>query len=242
MDQATKPKIWIAPREDDIEFPPPLEAGDRLTRFEFERRCEAMPHVKKAELIEGVAYVTHSVTASHGSAHGELVGWLGTYSASTPGVDAANNATVRLDLDNEVQPDALLRLETDSGGHSRITADDYIEGAPELIVEIAGTSAAIDLHDKLRAYRRNGIQEYIVWRVYTKRIDWLRLSEGEYVALPSDDAGVVHSQVFPGLRLSVSRLIEGDLAAVLAELQNGLASPEHAAFIEKLAQAKQEAK
>ena len=39
----------------------PLEHGDHLTREEFERRYEAMPHVRKAELIEGVVYMPSPV-------------------------------------------------------------------------------------------------------------------------------------------------------------------------------------
>lgn len=144
-----------------------------------------------------------------------------------------DSATVRLDLDNEPQPDALLRLEPAAGGHSRVNEDDYIEGAPELIVEIAASSASYDLHEKLRVYRRNGVQEYVVWRVYDKQVDWFRLVNEDYVSLAPDASGVIHSQVFPGLRLAVSALLAGDLAAVLAELQQGLGTAEHAAFVER---------
>jgi len=214
---------------------PPLENGERLTRYEFERRYQARPDIKKAELIEGVVYMPSPVRfASHGEPHIWISTWLGIYCAATPGVRPADNATVRLDLDNEVQPDALLRLELEAGGHSRIGDDDYVEGAPELIVEIAASRTSYDLHDKLRVYRRNGVQEYLVWQVYDKRVDWFSLSEGEYVPLAPDTSGVVHSQVFPGLRLAVAVLLEGDLAKVLAELQKGLGTPEHAAFVERL--------
>ena len=214
---------------------PPLENGDRLTRDEFERRYAARPEIKKAELIERVVYVQLSVRSrGHGEPHAGMVGWLGTYCAATPGVDLGDNATVRLDLDNEVQPDALLRLEPEAGGHSRISEDDYIEGAPELIVEVAASSASYDLHDKLRVYRRSGVQEYVVWQVYNKRVDWFRLIEGEYVALTLDASGVIHSQIFPGLCLAVPALLNGDLAGVLAELQKGLATTEHAALVERL--------
>ena len=71
---------------------------------------------------------------------------------------------MRLDEDNEPQPDVLLRIEPDAGGQSRVSGDDYIEGAPELVVEIVASSTSVDLHDKLRAYRRNGVREYVVWR------------------------------------------------------------------------------
>jgi Uma2 family endonuclease len=214
---------------------PPLEGGDHLTRHEFERRYQARPDIKKAELIEGVVYMPSPVRArSHGGPHGQIIGWLATYCAATFGVEFYDNTTVRLDLDNEPQPDALLRLEPAAGGNSRVSAEDYIEGAPELIVEIAASSASYDLHEKLQVYRRNGVQEYVVWRVYDKQLDWFRLVQDEYVPLVPDEHGIVHSQVFPGSRLAVQALLAGDLATVLAELQKGLGTPGHAAFVERL--------
>ena len=214
---------------------PPLESGDHLTRCEFERRYQARQDIKKAELIEGVVHVRSFVRfRGHGEPHAGIVVWLGTYCAATLSVRALDSATLRLDLDNEVQPDALLRLEPSVGGRSHISDDDYIEGAPELIVEIAASSASYDLHEKLRVYRRSGVQEYVVWRVYDQQLDWFHLVNGEYVPLMPDASGVIHSQVFPGLRLLASALLSGDLAGVLAELQKGLGTAEHAAFIERL--------
>ncbi len=113
----------------------PLENGDRLTRSEFERRYQAMPRVKGAELIEGKVYMASPVRIIHGQPHAYIIGWLAVYHAATPGTQFADNTTIRLDLDNEPQPDALLRIET---GQSQIDIDNYIQGAPELIVEIAG--------------------------------------------------------------------------------------------------------
>ncbi len=213
----------------------PLENGERLTRAEFERRYAAMPKLKKAELIEGVVHIMPSPLhlESHGHPHSSVIGWLFVYAAATPGVQVADNTTVRLDADNEYQPDVLLRLKT--GGRSRVSDDDYIEGAPELIIEIAASSASIDLHEKKRAYRRAGVQEYIVWEVYDEQIEWFILREGEYVLLKPDENGVCASEVFPGLRLAVTALLQGDLAAVMAEVQKGLASPEHTAFAASLA-------
>ena len=209
----------------------PLESGDRLTRAEFERRYAAMPHIKKAELIEGEVHMPSPVHhVSHGKPHAQLLVWLGTYSAASPGVDLGDNVTVRLDQTNEVQPDALLRLEK---GQSRISADDYIEGAPELVAEIAASSAAIDLHRKLSAYLRSGVQEYLVWRTLDEQLDWFELREGEYVPLEPDEQGILRSRVFPGLWLAVTPLLAGDLALVLAELHKGLAADEHTAFVQR---------
>ena len=216
--------------------PPPLEGGDRLRRAEFERRYQAMPWVKKAELIEGVAYMGSPVRQkSHGKPHASIMGWLVCYTAATPEVDIGDNATVRLDLDNEPQPDALLRIEPEAGGHSHISEDDYIEGPPELVVEIAASSASYDLHDKLHAYRRNMIQEYIVWRIYDQQIDWWELHEGEYQHLAPAEDGVVHSRVFPGLCLNIPALLNGDLAGVLATQQSTLNNEDHTAFVMRLA-------
>lgn len=212
---------------------PPLENGDRLSRSEFERRYQAMPHLRKAELVEGVVYKMASPLRikSHGEPHGNLAGWLWTYKASTPGIVLGIEPTVRLDPDNEPQPDAVLFV---PGRQARIGDDDYIEGAPELMIEVAASSAAIDLHDKKRAYRRNGVCEYIVWRTLDHQIDWFRLQDDEYLPLIPDEQGIIRSQVFPGLWLAVPALLSGEMAQVLAVLQEGLATVEHQEFVRDL--------
>jgi Uma2 family endonuclease len=160
--------------------------------------------------------------------------WLGTYEAATPGVEGAANSTVRLDLDNEPQPDSFLRIDPARGGQSRTSEDDYIEGAPELMVEIAATSASYDLHSKMNAYRRNAVREYVVVLTDEERILWFVLREGQFVPLAADSAGTFQSEVFAGLWLDGPALLAGDLAHVLATLQRGIATPEHAAFVQRL--------
>jgi Uma2 family endonuclease len=217
------------------ESAPALENGDRLSRAEFERRYRSMPALKKAELIEGVVYVPSPVGIKrHAEPHAAIVTWLGVYKAATPGAMLGDNATVRLDLDNEPQPDALLRIDEASGGQSRIGEDDYIEGPPELIVEIASTSASYDLHDKLHAYRRNGVREYLVWLVRENQFHWYVLEEGKYQRQQPDASGVLSSPFFPGLRLAVQALLQGDLQQVLSVLQQNLASDEHRGFVQRL--------
>ena len=217
---------------------PTLENGDRLTRCEFERRYAARPDLKKAQLIEGVVHMPSPVGLAHSGPHAMIQTALLVYAASTPGVRGEDNATVRLDLDNEPQPDVLLRIEPEAGGSSRASDDGYLEGAPELVVEVAASSASIDLHDKRRAYRRNGVQEYVVWRTHERQIDWFELADGEYRILAPDEAGVVRSRVLPGLRLAAGALLDGDLAAALAEVEKGVGSPEHREFIARLAEAR----
>ncbi|MBF2050115.1 MAG: Uma2 family endonuclease [Elainella sp. C42_A2020_010] len=212
---------------------PPLESGDRLTRTEFERRYQATPEKFKAELIEGVVYVASPVRVFHGTPHAALIGWLTVYWAATPGVSVADNTTTRLDMDNEPQPDALLRIET--GGNSTISEDGYIEGTPELIAEIASSSAAIDLGAKQNAYRRNGVQEYLVWQTFENCLSWFRLQAEEFVLVEPDADGIIRSSVFPGLWLAVPALLEGRMMEVLNMLQAGIADPAHQAFVQTLA-------
>ena len=215
---------------------PPLVNGDRLTRLEFERRYDAMPKVKKAELIEGVVYMASPLRFTHAKPHGDLMGWLWTYKIATPQVEMGIEPTVRLDIDNEPQPDGVLLIKRESGGNCRLSEDGYIEGAPELVVEVAASSVAIDLGDKKRAYRRNGVQEYLVWQVFEQKIDWFSLQDGDYVSLVPDQGGVICSQVFPGLWLDGGAMLQGNMQQVLNVLQVGINSTEHQAFVQKLTQ------
>jgi Uma2 family endonuclease len=217
---------------------PPLENGDQLTRPEFERRYDAMPHVNKAELIEGVVYIPSPVRVGHhGTPHADFMTWLGTYRASTPVVSVAGNATVRLDMSNEPQPDGLMFLLPEYGGQVRISADDYVEGAPELVGEVSASTASIDLNAKFRAYQRNGVRECVVWRTLDRTVDWFVLRDRHFVPLAPGADGILRSEVFPGLWLDPAALVRLDLAAVLRVLQRGLDSPEHAAFVERLQRA-----
>lgn len=223
----TLPQHWTIPL---------LENGDKLSLYEFERRYNAMPNLKKAELIEGIVYIMPAALRfrSHGQPHGWIVGWLFTYEAATPGVASAVEPTVRLDLDNEPQPDVVLAINPEAGGQTKLSDDDYIEGAPELIVEIAASSVAIDLHAKKQAYRRNGVKEYIVWQVLDQKLTWFYLEQGEYLELATDSNGILRSQAFPGLWLGVAELLAGNMQSVLTVLQTGLQSPEHAEFVQRL--------
>ena len=159
--------------------------------------------------------------------------WLVAYKVGTPGVEASDNATVRLDWDNEPQPDASLRILPEFGGQSR-NEDGYVALAPEWVGEIAGSSASYDLHDKLEAYRRNGVREYFVWRTEDGALDWFVHRGGRYEPLAAGTDGLLRSEVFPGLWLDPAALLAGDLRRVLEVLNTGRASPEHESFVAQL--------
>jgi Uma2 family endonuclease len=195
---------------------PILEAGDRMTREEFHRIYEMSPRLKHVELIEGVVYMPSPIRVErHGEAQLAVLGWLAAYVARHPEVGASGPATVLLDRDNEPEPDAVMWRR--AGGAAAVTEGGYLSGPPELVVEIAASSRSIDLGDKFRAYRRNGVQEYIVWLTGENRLLWFSLQDGDYVELSPDESGVIESKAFPGLRLDLPALLRFDLAAVLAE-------------------------
>jgi Uma2 family endonuclease len=221
--------------EDLADDVPPLENGAHLSASEFLRRYETMPEVKKAELINGVVYMASPLRIDrHGEPDNLIQGWLFNYSVATPGVKAASNSTTRLGPDDVPQPDALLRILPESGGRSRVDAKGYLDGAPELIVEVAASSVSLDVREKLTAYRRARVLEYFVWRTEDRAIDWWFLETDEYRPLPKAADGTLRSQTFPGLWLDVQALLTGDGAKVLATLQEGVHSTEHAVFVASL--------
>ncbi|NUN66183.1 Uma2 family endonuclease [Pseudanabaena biceps] len=197
-----------------------LENGDRLNREEFERRYTAS-NIKKAELIEGIVHVASPLRfTSHGKPHSQIVGWLVTYQSMVAGLKVGIEPTVRLDDENEPQPDAVLfRV----NGNAKIDADGYISGAPELITEIAASTVSYDLHSKKRTYERNGVKEYIVWRTLDNQIDWFVLENGKYKQLEPDDSGIICSREFAGLWLNANAILSNDMSTVLRTLQIGLA-------------------
>jgi Uma2 family endonuclease len=217
---------------------PMLQNGDRLTLDEFLRRYEAMPEVRNAQLIEGVVYMPSPVTFNqHGNPHFNVIGWLFGYALATPGVAGGDNATIRLDVGNAPQPDAFLIVLPGHGGQVRITEEGYIAGGPELIVEVSATSVSIDVNAKLDAYLRNGVGEYVVWRVLDRAIDWFVLRAGRFDRLTPGPDTLLRSEVLPGLWLDPAALIAGDLPAVARAAQLGIATAEHAEFVARLSQA-----
>lgn len=216
-----------------------FENGDHLSREEFHRRYLEMPEVKGAELIEGIVFMPSPVHhKKHGRPHQIIGTWIGNYEVATPGVESFDNTSIFLDADNEPQPDTSLRILPEFGGQTRDTQDDYIEGAPELIVEISGSSASVDLHRKKRAYLRNAVSEYIVWLTVEERFRWFVIRDGEYAEIEPDERGVYRSERFPGLWLDAAAALEFDLRAVTARLREGIETPEHAEFLKQLLKAK----
>lgn len=214
---------------------PPLEPGDHLDQKTFHERYEAMPEGTRAELIEGIVYMPSPAKVGHGEHHNSGSLWLGHYKQATPGVRALSGASAILGEESEPMPDGLLVIMPDYGGQTRIDADDYLLGPPELALEIALSTESIDLNAKKRDYERAGVLEYIVVALRQQRVYWFVRRRGRFKEMPPDRNGIHHSEAFPGLWLDDDALLTGDDRGLLKVLEQGLASPEHAAFVKKLA-------
>jgi len=219
--------------------PPPLQAGDRLTREQFEERYAAMPHLKKAELIEGEVFIQPPISFGHHGRHTDDLAWfVREYTRATAGTDSGLQSTVRLDANNERQPDLVLLIEPECGGRVELDESEFIVGAPELVAEISYSSVSIDLGRNLNIYRRNRVGEYLVFRVQDRAIDWFVFQADQFDRLAPDADDILKSVVFPGLWLHCNAFWARDFSKLESVLKKGLASPEHAEFVRKLASAK----
>jgi Uma2 family endonuclease len=231
---------------------PPLRDGDRMNAREFWKRYEASPNVTRAELIRGVVHIISEPrmngkepsvppisTGGHSDPHADVIYWLRHYSIHTPGTRGSAPGSVRSPSDDSApEPDSSLRILPGYDGQTTMDDQGFLHGAPELLFEVANTTASLDLGEKFEVYQADGVREYLVWRIRQRQIDWFRLNRtGRFVSVRPDDDSIFRSRVFPGLWLGANALISGDFSKVLAVLNKGLASPEHAAFVEKLRRA-----
>ena len=213
---------------------PPLEAGDHVDQPTFHERYKAMPSAFRAELIAGVVIVPSPLSPGHGFYHALVMGWLVNYGIATPGTKAGDNMTTILGETSEPQPDGALIIDPASGGQTGLSEDGYLAGPPELIVEVASSSASMDLHAKRRDYEQAGVLEYVVVVLRQGVIRWFVLQDGTYQELSADAGGIFRSRVFPGLWLHANALLQLDGVTVMDVLRQGLATPEHAAFVQRL--------
>jgi Uma2 family endonuclease len=211
---------------------PFLVNGQRMNQPEFHRRYAAYPEDEKWELIGGIVYMTSPLRYPHGNYDFVLGGVLGMYTMQTPGVEGAHNITSILGGESEPQPDQALRITTECGGRSRINDEEYLEGAPELIAEIAYSSLDIDMHRKRDDYEATGVIEYMVLSIEDQELYWYHFPTGKTIR-PSRH-GVSRSRVFPGLWIDGPALLARDPKKLVTVVQQGLASSEHARFVKRL--------
>jgi Uma2 family endonuclease len=214
---------------------PPLENGDHLDQPTFHERYEAMPEGFRAELIGGTVYMPSPQKAPHGKGQKLVARWLDEYAEATPGTDVVVNSTQILGPASEPQPDACLFITPEYGGQVFIDDEEYLQGSPELLVEVSSASESIDLNQKKLDYQQAGVREYVVVALRAKEVFWFVLQRDQYksVRLPAD--GIFRSRVFPGLWLDAGAMLRNDRQGVLTVLKQGLSTPEHAAFVARLA-------
>ena len=234
MATATRPRS--AARKKETRPPlPPLEQGDRLDQKTFHARYEAMGPGVRAELIGGVVIMPSPAKPTHGRSHSKLNGWLFSYESATPGVAGMSDCTAILGEESEPQPDSFLIVLPENGGQTRVDEDGYLSGAPELIAEASSSTESYDLHGKKDDYEKAGVCEYIVVALRQQRVFWFVRKRGKFKDLAPGPDGILQSEKFPGLWLDPAALLALDSRRMLEVLQQGLNTPEHAAFVKKLA-------
>jgi Uma2 family endonuclease len=221
--------------EAEITELPWLENGDHLDQRTFHERYEAMPSYIRAELIGGVVYMSSPLKRKHGRHGIRLSQWLTCYEDETPGTEALENASNILGPASEPQPDGCLLILPEFGGQIWEDEDGYVNGAPEFVGEISDSTESIDLHAKKQDYETAGVREYFVAAMRSKKIFWFVRRRGKLKEIMPGSDGVLRSEFFPGLWLDPNAFLRRDHKTVLAVLRQGLASPEHAAFVAKLA-------
>jgi Uma2 family endonuclease len=212
---------------------PPLVAGQHLDQPTFHERYEAMPEGTWAELVGGVVYMPSPVLTDHGESDENVTVWSGLYKRATKGLRGGKNSTVILDMVGEVQPDGHLRIPPALGGQTRIERG-YIVGPPELVIEIARSSRHYDLNEKKGDYERAGVREYLVVALDPDEVFWFVRRRKRFSRLKPGPDGIYRSEVFPGLWLDPEALYAEDLDRLIEVLNQGLATPEHAAFAAEL--------
>jgi Uma2 family endonuclease len=217
---------------------PPLQNGDRLDQKTFHARYEAMPEGCRAELIGGIVFMASPQKMPHSRGQTLLIRWLSGYAEATPGTEAALNNTQILGPESEPEPDGCLFIVPEYGGQVYVDEDDYLCGPPELIGEVSWSTESIDLHAKMRDYEKAGVREYMVLALRKQQVFWFVRQRGKFREVPLPGDGIFCAQAFPGLWLDAEALLRNDLQGVLAALRKGLATPEHAAFVAKLARHK----
>lgn len=243
MSTVNRPRSSEARQEKSLFDPegfPWLENGERMDQKTFHERYLNTPEGFRAELIGGVVYVSSPLKIRHGRSDAAFVTLLYLYSASTPGTETQVNTTTILGEDSEPQPDSALLILDEYGGQSKDGDDDYTHGAPELIVEVALSSRSLDLNAKLRDYEAAGVREYLIYDLKKREVRWFENRNGRFQPSSPENDGIFRSNIFPGLWLDPQALASREKAALIATLHRGLASPEHAAFVEELQRRKQE--
>lgn len=205
-----------------------LNNGDKMKQPEFHRLYERMPEHYKAELIGGIVFEPSPLSYPHGEQHVELSFLLATYSKQTPGLGVADNVTVILGEDDEVQPDLIMRCLAERRGRSHLTEKKYVQGPPELVAEIALSSKSIDLHLKKNRYALAGVMEYIVVCIQPRQLRWFDLRKDTQIKAGRD--GIFRSRAFPGLWIHGEGLLHGNSELTLDALHKGLRSSEHESF------------
>ena len=138
-----------------------LPEGKKQGEYTIEDR-NALPEDHPSELIDGVIYNMASPALRHQSISGAIYRQLWNYVDSQGGdcIPFIAPTDVRLDRDERtmVVPDVFVICQPDD---DRMDNDKYINGAPDLIIEVLSPSTRRkDMFTKLHKYEAAGVREY----------------------------------------------------------------------------------
>ena len=213
---------------------PPLVAGQRLDSVTFHERYERMPPNTRAELIGGVVYMPSPLSLAHGDVNAPIVTWLSITKGGRPASGRRSIRRPGWTTWGSRNPTARSGSSPNAAAGRRPIASISL-GPPELVVEIARSSRAIDLGPKLQDYQRTGVLEYLVVALEPDEVFWFERNDDLFTRVEPDADGVFRSEVFPGLWLDSHRPLPARFPGLMAVLGLGLDSAEHAAFVDHLA-------
>jgi Uma2 family endonuclease len=182
-------------------------ATEVVSKVTFEEFRQFPIDGKRYELLHGEVHVTPAPATRHQSTIQNLAVSLG-YHVIKNNLGEVYTAPldVRLGEDTALQPDLIFI----SNARAGIIQEDWITGAPDLVVEVLSPStAAYDRATKLHIYAEAGVPNVWVLDPQIKTVEVLKLQGKKYfvdVSLAGDQ--ILASNLFPGWQLPLRDLFD----------------------------------
>jgi Uma2 family endonuclease len=177
------------------------------TRITYEELRQVPDDGKRHELVHGEVHVAPAPSTKHQLTLLHLVSSLDHYlNTNRTGLIFFAPFDVRLAADSAVQPDLIFI----SSARAGIILDNYVDGAPDLVVEILSPStAAYDRASKLALYAEMGVPWVWLPDPQVKTVEILKL-EGKKYLVESILAchQVLKSSLFHGWQIPLDELFD----------------------------------
>ena len=177
------------------------------TKVTFEEFRQFPVDGKRYELVRGEVHVTPAPATRHQFTVQNLAGSLGPHVIKNNlGEVLTAPLDVRLGEDTVFEPDLIFI----SNARAGIIQEDWIAGAPDLVVEVLSPSTAgYDRATKLPMYAESGVSEFWIIDSQAKTVEVLKLQGKKYfmdATLAGDQ--ILTSDLFPGWQLPLRDLFD----------------------------------